>query len=77
MFTARITLTHFSSSVLICVANSSGVLPTGSKPSATKRSFTSGYAMLLAISRLRCVMISPGVPAGKKTPNQLSNSMSG
>src|SRR4249920_3313346 len=42
MFAARITLAQLSISALMRVANSPGVLATTSKPSAGKRSFTSG-----------------------------------
>ena len=51
MFAARITLAQLSISALMRVANSPGVLATTSKPSAGKRSFTSGKARMVTISR--------------------------
>jgi len=74
---ARISLAHFSVSTLIRIANSSGVVPTASKPSGAKRSCISGIAMILTISRLSVVTISFGVLAGTRTPTQLSASISG
>jgi hypothetical protein len=46
---ARITLPQVAISLLIRAANSSGVLATGSKPIAIKRSFMSGSAMMPTI----------------------------
>src|SRR5439155_12424103 len=46
-----ITLPHFAISVLICAANSSGVLPTTSTPIDAKRSCTSGIFRILMVSR--------------------------
>src|SRR5262249_56084750 len=74
---ARITFPQVSKSILARLANSSGALPTGSKASAAKRSCISGRVRTLAIALLSDVMISLGVLAGTRTPNQLSNSMSG
>ena len=51
MFASWITLPHFAISVLICAANSSGVLVTGSRPSTSKRSLMSGSATIALISR--------------------------
>src|SRR5215471_5097182 len=51
MLAARMTLPHILVSTLMRIANSSGVLATASKPSVGKRSFTSGSAMIAAISR--------------------------
>src|SRR5712675_1511379 len=53
MLAALMTFPHVSVSPLMRAVNSSGVLPTGSKPSAAKRSFISGDAMLLTISRYK------------------------
>src|SRR5258707_2123363 len=39
---SRMTFAHFAPSALIWAANSSGLFPTGSKPSACVRSCTSG-----------------------------------
>ena len=50
-FASRTTLPHFSISSLMRAPNSSGLLATGLKPSAMSRSFTSGWATALAISR--------------------------
>src|SRR5262245_37916087 len=77
MFAARMTLPQISVSTLMRAANSFGVLPTASKPSAGKRSFTSGKAMIAVISRWSAPMISFGVPAGAKSPTQLSPSICG
>src|SRR5712675_391876 len=55
--------TNEAYSPLMRAVNSSGVPPTGSKPSAAKRSFISGDAMLLTISRWSKVTMSFGVLA--------------
>src|SRR5262245_24404450 len=77
MLAAWITFAHFSLSTFISVANSSGVVPTGSRPSAARRSVVSGSAMILVISRLSAAIISLGVRAGTSTPTQPSPSTSG
>src|SRR5712691_3310258 len=77
MLAARITLPHFSVSVLIRAPNSSGLLAIDSKPSVARRSLMSGSAMILTISRLSRTTISLGVPAGTATPNHDSPSTSG
>src|SRR5712672_105280 len=77
MLAALMTFPHVSVSPLMRAVNSSGVLPTGSKPSAAKRSFISGDAMLLTISRWSTVTMSFGVLAGTRTPIQFSPSSSG
>src|SRR6516165_2417801 len=61
---SRMTFPHFAVSVLNCAAHSSGVLPTGSKPSVAIRSFMPGSAIALAISRWSSATISLGVRAG-------------
>src|SRR5215470_3861162 len=73
MLAARITLPQISTSTLICLAMSSGVLATGSKPSAARRSLISASAMLRTISRLSEVAMSVGVPAG--TPTDIATSL--
>ena len=50
-FASRTTLPHLSISSLIRAPNCSGVLATGLKPSTVRRSLTSGWATILAISR--------------------------
>jgi len=55
-----------SISAVIRRANSSGVLPTGSKPRVTRCSFMSGSAIILTTSRWSVVMTSFGVPAGTR-----------
>src|SRR6516162_10066187 len=65
---ARITFVHYSTSIANCAANSCGVLPTGSKPSARSRSFKSGRAMIWAISRCsRAILAHDGQRAQQST----------
>ena len=54
-----------------------GVLATGAKPSASRRSLNSGGAMISAIARWRRSMISRGVPVGTPTPENVLTSNSG
>src|SRR5262249_15119077 len=77
MLAALTTLPHFGISALLYAAYSSGVLATGWKPSAANRSFTSGCAKALAISRYSRSTISLGVPAGTTTPVSASDSWLG
>src|SRR5207302_458489 len=74
---ARMTFPHFSISDLNKAAHSSGVVPTGSKPSAANFSLKSGSTTKRTISRLSRVMISLGVRAGTMTANQASPSIPG
>jgi hypothetical protein len=64
MSAARMTFAHLSISHLIRSTNSLGVLAIGSKPSAERRSRTSGSATTLTISRYKRSTTSGGVPAG-------------
>src|SRR5258708_38463390 len=77
MLAARIALAQRSDSTLMTAANSSGVFATGTKPIASRRSFTSGNATLRTISRSSRSMISFGVPAGTSTPSKVSASWPG
>src|SRR5262249_33647968 len=77
MLAALTTLPHFGISALLYAAYSSGVLATGWKPSAANRSFTSGCAKALAISRYSRSTISLGWPAGTTTPVSASDSWLG
>src|SRR6266403_663556 len=77
MLAARITLAQRSDSTLMTAANSSGVFATGTKPMASRRSFTSGNATLRTISRCSRSIISFGVPAGTSTPSKVSASWPG
>src|SRR5262249_3122482 len=74
---SRMTFPHFAVSVLNCAAHSSGVLPTGSKPSVAIRSFMAGSAIALAVSRWSSGPISLGVRAGTMMANHASPSMPG
>jgi hypothetical protein len=62
------TFAHFSSSSLMCAANSSGVLPTGSAPSVASLSSRSFDLSAFAASAWMRVMMSGGVPAGARKP---------
>src|SRR5262249_11585812 len=77
MLDALITWAHFTNSTLTCWANCSGVLATGSKPSAASRSLISGSTMILTIALCMKAMICFGVPAGTTSPCQLSPVTSG
>src|SRR5450432_3964037 len=68
---------HFAMSRLITAENSSGVLPTGSAPSDSRRSRISGVRTILAISVDSRVTISFGVAAGARMPNQATVSYPG
>ena len=57
---SRVTRDHLSASDLMNAVNSSGVLPTGSAPSAVKRSFASGSASTRATSDCRRATVSRG-----------------
>src|SRR5450759_2315424 len=63
-----ITLAHFSISLRRKTAYWSSVLPTGSEPSAVKRSLSSGECTILITSELILAMISRGVLAGAPSP---------
>ena len=68
MLAAFATAAHFSISSRICLANSPGVLPTPSAPSAASRSFISGVFTALAVSACKRAMIAAGVPVGASSP---------
>src|SRR5581483_4327876 len=67
---ARTTFPTRASSRLRCAANSSGVLPMTTAPSAARRFATSGCASALTIAPCSRSMISRGVPAGAMIPYQ-------
>src|SRR5207344_604340 len=70
-FAVLITSAHFAASERMRSTNSPGVLPTGSAPTASKRSSRSGDLRLASTSRCRRATISGGVPAGANMPNQV------
>src|SRR5581483_12360549 len=72
MFAWRITLSHFARSLFMNAAKSSGALPTGTCPSASRRSRTSGSAMAFSTSSRRRWIAACGVRAGTTMPYQLS-----
>src|SRR5258708_167280 len=61
---------QWARSVLICAANSSGVFPTGSIPSLSRRSRKSGRLMTATESSWIFFTISRGAPAGAMKPYQ-------
>src|SRR5438128_378921 len=65
---SRMTFFNLNNSVLMCEANSSGVPPITSAPSAARRSPTSGWRIALLISAFSLVTIAAGVPAGARIP---------
>src|SRR6478672_3302949 len=77
MFASWTTLLHFAISALMRAPNASGVLATGAKPNACKRSFTSGAATAFAISSRQRSITSFGVSAGATMPVSVSLSRSG
>ena len=77
MLASRTIFAHLGTSTLIRAANSSGVVPIGSKPIAANFSFTSGSAMIRRISRWRRSTIALEVPAGTSTHCGVSPSCPG
>src|SRR6266705_3479095 len=67
---SRITFAHLSDSARAKARNSSGVLPTTSKPWAESLPRTSGSASVLVNSACSRATISFGVPAGTSIPTQ-------
>ena len=73
-------LTSGDSDLLVLLETPNGdnvakfALAIGSKPSAERRSRTSGSATILAISRCKRSMRSRGVPRGTSTPRMISDS---
>src|SRR5438309_140476 len=65
---ARTTLPTRAISALMCAANSSGVLPIGSAPSAARRLDTSGCLSALTLAPCSRSITSRGVPAGARLP---------
>jgi hypothetical protein len=71
MLPALMTSPHFFASPRMRSTNSPGVLPTGSAPTAAKRSSTSGEPRPATTSRWMRATASGGVPAGANMPNQV------
>src|SRR5262245_37052393 len=72
-----ITLDHLMVSVLMRSPNSAGVSASGTKPSVSSFSFTSGVATIFLISALSLSTMSFGVPAGATRPVSVSPSCPG
>ncbi len=69
---SRTTLFHFGMSSRMSFANSSGLLPTISKPTLARRSFASGSFTMRMTSACSLSMIGRGVRAGARSPYHAS-----
>src|SRR4051812_38079190 len=74
---SRTTLPHFSDCALIWRANSSGVLPTTTKPRSASFLRASGVPIVFTASACRREITARGVPAGASRPISWSDSRPG
>ena len=63
---------HFASSSFTRVANAAGLIAVGKVPSGPSSTASSGDAAIALISRFSRSTTAAGVPAGAKTPIQMS-----
>ena len=71
MLLALIIFAHLSISDCTKAPNSSGFIATGSAPSFSQATFTSGRTRILLISEFSRLTIGCGVPVGAITPSQI------